>query len=668
MRVPASISDHKGYYEAISETFDATNDQHTSNVASVCYESYDPDIYVNKEAKTWTIKPDYEKVTVNNELPNYFLIDGLDKKVEIILKWFNKKFTMSVGNRNTNLFKLACALNEAGMTKDAATSLFLSEYSFGLKEAEVHNVIKSAYSKVEKFGTMVLKDTQRIDHVKQAMSKGSSRAKRELVKEGLSKDDIDDVLEYEYEEDYLIFWDTNSKTGAISLNDFKFKLFLENRGFFKVQLNEMEFTFVKVRDNIIKEVNETIIKDFILNYVEDIDHKAYNFFAKSTGKFTEAYLNMLETRELSMLRDTADKSYLFFQNIIVEVTQKKVNTINYIDCGGLVWERNIIKRDYVECRQKNDFEQFIVNVTNGDSARKEALQCAMGYLLTSFKKQNEGLAIVLYDETLNDNPDGRTGKTLISKALSQLRKLSTLNGKQFNQGGDFAYQTVTLDDNILCFDDLDRNFKFEEMFSVITGDLILNKKGIQAIVIPYERSPKILFTSNYILSGVGSSHEARKVEIELFRKYSSKHQPIDDFGKQFFSSDWTNEDWNSFYSYMIQNIQEYFAKGLIRPDNNTTSVRKVISSTNDDFFRWCEEYDWKESDSYKATELMSEYESDKDREVPKTMNSKWFGRWLTSYFEYKKYGREDFKSNQLGRYFRLTLMNGKTTENIDLPF
>ena len=66
----------------------------------------------------------------------------------------------------------------------------------------------------------------------------------------------------------------------------------------------------------------------------------------------------------------------------------------------------------------------------------------------------------------------------------------TLNGKEFNNKGQFPYQTVNLDDNVICFDDMERTFKFESLFSIITGNLVLNKKNKQPIEIPFNQSPK----------------------------------------------------------------------------------------------------------------------------------------------------------------------------------
>jgi hypothetical protein len=635
-------------------------DSKTKDISRVCYESFDPHLWINKDSKKWALKKDFTEVSRNSNYPSYFKITESSKKVDIIRRWFNQKFTLNVGERNNNLYKLACGLNRAGLVKSEALSMFVNFYSNDLKESEVKSIIDSAYKNTSDFDTLTLVDDNKIHKARELIKKGEKRAKRKLISEGLDEDDIDDVLDFDFEEDYLVFWETN-KNGKIFLNDYKFKLFLENRGFYKVQLNEKEFTFVKVYNNIINEVNEVNIKDFVLEYIKDINITVFNFFAQATPKFTEKYLNLLDTKDITTLRDTPGESFLFFKNKVVRVTENDIEFINYIDCGGLVWKSNILNHEFKVLDIKSDFETFVKNVSNQDKERKKVLECSIGYLLNTYKKQNEGIAVILYDETLNDNPSGRTGKTLISKALGELRKITTLNGKEFNNKGQFPYQTVNLDDNILVFDDLTRNFKFEELFSVITGDLTLNKKNLQPIVIPYKDSPKILFTSNYILSGVGDSHEDRKLEIELYRHYSKSNKPVNEFGKLFFSSEWDKQDWNAFFTYMIRNIQLYFKNGLIKPKfaTATSRVRKLISNTNEDFYDFCEnEFYWKNGTYYTTKEIYSKF-NDGTREVPKNMSIRWFGRWLTEYFNYKSWTREDLNSHGVRKFKIINIEDDK---------
>lgn len=662
VKIPAEIQNHKKYYEALCETFDSKLDIKTKDVSRVCYESYDPDLFINENSKVWVLKKEFTEVSRINKYPKHFTINDTNKKVDVIVKWFNKKFTLNAGERNNNLFKLACGLNRAGLSSSDALDMFRNYYSAGLKDSELESIIKSAYKNTSEFDTLILVDDNKIREAQDILKKGVQKAKREFRKEGLTDSDIEEVIDFDFEDDFLIFWDTD-KNGKLSLNDYKFKLFLENRGFYKVQLNEKEFTFVKVFNNIISEVNETNIKDFVLNHVVEVDMAVYNFFAKSTAKFSESYLNQLATKDLAMVRDDAKTSYLFFSNGVLKITEDKTEMIDYINIGGFVWQKNIIPHEFTFTNDKSDFEKFIFNVSNKDDNRKLITETAIGYLLSTYKKQDEGLAIIFYDETLNDNPSGRTGKTLISKALSNCRKLVTLNGKEFNNKGQFPYQTINLDDNIICFDDMERNFKFESLFSIITGNLVLNKKNLQPIEIPFSRSPKILFTSNYILSGVGDSHDARKVEIELFRHYSKTYKPINEFGKLFFD-EWTKEEWNAFYSYMVGNIQRYFLHGLQFSELKTGKTKKVIANTCEDFYDFCEnEFLWKPNHYYTTKEIMQSY-NDGAREIPRNMNVSWFGRWLGTYFEFKNWKREDTTYGGV-RKFMITNLEEKETEDIE---
>jgi len=665
VKVPKDIQNYKKYYEAICETFDTKLDTQTKDISRVCYESFDPDLFINHNSKEWVLMKEYTEVTRKNTYPTHFQINDTSKKVDVILKWFNKKFTLNAGERNSNLFKLGAGLNRAGLPKDEALSLFKNYYSSGLDHSELETIIKSAYKNTNEFDSLTLVDDNKVREAQDILKKGVQKAKREFRKEGLTDTDIDEIIDFDFEDDFLIFWDTD-KNGKLSLNDYKFKLFLENRGFYKVQLNEKEFTFVKVYNNIINETNETNIKDFVLNHVVEVDMNVYNFFAKSTTKFSENYLNQLATKDLAMVRDTENESYLFFENGVLKITENSTELIEYINIGGFVWQKNIIPHVYNYTNCKSDFEKFILNVSNQDEKRKLIVETSLGYLLNNYKKQDEGLAIIFYDETLNDNPSGRTGKTLISKALGQCRKLVTLNGKEFNNKGQFPYQTINLDDNIICFDDMERSFKFETLFSIITGNLTLNKKNLQPIEIPFSKSPKIMFTSNYILSGVGDSHDARKVEIELYRHYSKKFKPVHEFKKLFFTQ-WNKEEWQCFFNYMVSNIQKYFKNGLIYSELKTGKTKKVIANTCEDFFDFCEnEFLWKNNHYYTTKEIMQSY-NDGVREIPRNMNVSWFGRWLGMYFDYKEWKRDDTTSGGI-RKFMITGAEEKEDNNDEIDF
>ena len=86
-----------------------------------------------------------------------------------------------------------------------------------------------------------------------------------------------------------------------------------------------------------------------------------------------------------------------------------------------------------------------------------------------------------------------------------MKKLQTIDGKQFKFGGDFPYQSVKTDCQILVFDDVKKNFQFENLFSVITEGIDITYKGKDTIKLPIEDSPKIVISTNYVLKGNGDS-------------------------------------------------------------------------------------------------------------------------------------------------------------------
>ena len=117
--------------------------------------------------------------------------------------------------------------------------------------------------------------------------------------------------------------------------------------------------------------------------------------------------------------------------------------------------------------------------------------------------------------------------------IAQMKKLVVIDGKSFNFEKSFAYQLVSADTQILCFDDVKKHFDFERLFSVVTEGLTLEKKNKDAIKIPFSRSPKVAITTNYAIKGKGSSFERRKWELEP-QHYTKEYTPLVEFGKLMF--------------------------------------------------------------------------------------------------------------------------------------
>ena len=103
--------------------------------------------------------------------------------------------------------------------------------------------------------------------------------------------------------------------------------------------------------------------------------------------------------------------------------------------------------------------------------------------------------------------------------IKNYRNYAYINGKQFkkslNDSSRFNFSNVKIDTGFIFIDDLNPDFDLRTMFSDITGDLTVEGKGINKIIIPKDRKPKMGITTNYVIIGVGNSFERRQHIVEF---------------------------------------------------------------------------------------------------------------------------------------------------------
>ena len=236
--------------------------------------------------------------------------------------------------------------------------------------------------------------------------------------------------------------------------------------------------------------------------------------------------------------------------------------------------------------KEGDYSRFITNICNKEETRVVSMRSTIGFLMHGHKNLSYCPAVILNDEVISDNPEGGTGKGIFKNALSKMKKLVTIDGKSFTFEKSFAYQLVSADTQILCFDDVKKYFDFERLFSVVTEGLTLEKKNKDAILIPFSKSPKIVITTNYALKGAGNSFARRKWELELFQHYKKNWTPQDEFGKLLFD-DWDTEEWSCFDNYMISCLQLFLKNGLVESTFVNLKIRQLSAETCHDFIEWC---------------------------------------------------------------------------------
>lgn len=646
VKIPQDIDNHVKYFNALERHFNSAHfDKTSKNISRACYESYDKDIYVNKESRVWEEMYTQEfvemvKTTDKATIP----ITNENKIVDILLKWWTGKYGMVDGERNHNVYILASAFNDYGINKT------LAEYIIGQFEqpdftmAEIKTTINSAYSNTHKFGTKYYEDTARVSELKKKLKSGLNIKDVKAQMQDIDDNIIDAIISNDDADKR--FWTKNDK-GAVSIVHYLFKNFLEDNGFYKFYPeNTKTFVFVKVTNNLIDNTSEDEIKDYVLNYLQGIDDlTVYNYFADKTRFFKEDFLSMLGSVDVYFIEDTADTAHLYYNNCAVKVTKDKIETVDYIDLDGYIWKDQVIDRDFAICEvEQCDYKTFVSNIAGDDKQRVKSMESTIGFIMHGYKNPAYCPAIILNDEVISDNPEGGTGKGLFVSALSKIKKAVTIDGKSFNFDKAFAYQTVNVGTQVLCFDDVKKHFDFERLFSVVTEGLTVEKKNKDAIKLPFNRSPKIIITTNYAIKGKGNSFERRKWELEFRQFYSKEFTPFVEFGKMLFN-DWDEEEWCKFDNYMVNNLKNYLESGLIKSTFVNLKVRKLSAETCHEFIEWCGIIDGNShNDKMRMNEVLYKQDlyldfiMDNPDFAPKakmTISRTTFYKWLIAYGVYK---------------------------------
>jgi hypothetical protein len=659
-----SDEDFKKVFEQVKEKYPELDDS-GKDVSRACFESYDPEIYINLDAEVFIpevkILP-HEEDNIG-EVTNIPLVDG-DEISNRLVKWFQTKYDKT--QRNNSIFKLASAFNDFGVDKLTAISYCVRYSEKDFTANEINQIIDSAYKKTTQYGTRFFEDKTRVKRLSNMVLAGKSKTEIKKEFEDVAEEKVENQIKVaEGSIDLSVFWSYTDK-GEVKINPYKFKLYLQKQRVFKYYpvSNAKSFVFIKKDENFIEDVNEFQIKDTVMNdllYRDEID--VFNTVAFSTQLFQPNFLSMIETADVEIEKDGKDYAWLYFKNNAVKVFKDKYDLFTYEELDKHIWKDRIINRDFVKADHHDSmFRSFVWYISGQTEERYNTMKSVIGYLLHSHKTSANNKAIILNDEVISDNPNGRSGKGLLTKSIGQMKKISTIDGKNFEFNKSFAYQTVSTDTQVLAFDDVRKNFNFEQLFSAITEGLTIEYKGQPAIKLPVEDSPKILISTNYTIKSEGGSFEGRMFEVELSSYFNSNYTPMDKFKCMFFD-DWNSLEWARFDHFMINCLQYFLENGLVSYEHKNLKYRKLINGSSKEFVNWMEDKEFTNEQriDYKQwhSTFITEYEDFK-----KWLTQRQFNVWLKSYFEFKEIGFESITYNGM-RYYRIISENSKQEEPTD---
>lgn len=234
---------------------------------------------------------------------------------------------------------------------------------------------------------------------------------------------------------------------------------------------------------------------------------------------------------------------------------------------------------------------------------------AIGYLLRKYKEPDSAKLVWLMENKLvgADESSGGTGKSLFVNILDNLKLTIqvAINGRRVDEKGDtFLFGSVTEQTDIVYFEDAKKSFDVTTLYPVVTGKMPVNPKNKSSFSIEYEKSPLIIVSSNFPPANYSrDGSTSRRVLPVIVSDYYHEHidgkndyretrKVSDDLdGQKLFGSDYTEDDYNADYNFIIDCIQLYmrYPKFLL-PKMDNVHKRNDIMTMGDDFQDWAEEY------------------------------------------------------------------------------
>lgn len=229
-----------------------------------------------------------------------------------------------------------------------------------------------------------------------------------------------------------------------------------------------------------------------------------------------------------------------------------------------------------------------------------------GYMLHHYKSPSRAWAPMAMDNKIGEDNEcnGRSGKSFFFKTLSFLMKTVKLSGRNPKlMDNPHVFDQVNQHTQMLLLDDCDRYLNTGLFYDNITSDMTVNPKNNQSFTIPFEDSPKIAFTTNFVPADFDPSSEARLLYMVFSDYYHQKTEDNDylesrsirdDFGKDLYGRAYSEEEWMADINFFIQCCRFYLSLSdepiKILPPMENIVQRKFKADMGSNFEDWAYGY------------------------------------------------------------------------------
>jgi VirE N-terminal domain/Primase C terminal 2 (PriCT-2) len=666
-----------GLQHHFKSRYEIDNDKGCHDVSRLCFVSSDKDVFINLKSEVYNFWP----VTQKNELlekqtqrpgpkNNKPQSPGFDKQNEVEkliteIEATKKDITGDYSQWLNVGFALASEFGTTGEDYFNRISVFSTSYDAAICKEQYK---KCCNSKKAGIGINTLF----------AIAKSCNVLVYDESKKPIGKPK---GIAGEINKNEIVFYNPQFKTDDegnqvlkdIKINYVKFTELIYSFGFRRFDIDK-EFIYVQLQSNVIKEVTRLQIQDFFFSYLEGLPDALSNGITKKALKekmynnpqnfFCDNRLSLLINKEPFIFNeDTKSECFIYYKNGYVKSTKDGYELKPYNQLQGFIWYTQIIQRDFsflsvesYSIKEMSVYAQFLYNVSGKNKDNFDSLCSLIGYLLHGYTDVKMK-AIILTDSRISDEANGRTGKTLFGNTLRHIKRLTQINGKDFDPTNKNKYQEANLDTQIIFLNDVRSNFRFEVLYNDITEGITVEKKNKN----PFSVKAKMCITTNKTIAIEGSSSKDRSIEFEFADHYNDRYSPEDEFKQRFFSQDWKQKDWQQFDNFMMFCICVFLRCGIIEPQNINLNQRKLLDQTHASFLEFMNE---KISNNY----LVPGYEMNKQdfhnlflNEYSELRNDKYRGRletfttWMKKFVKYDPRFLDEFKDRKSGdkRYFTI---------------
>ena len=414
-----------------------------------------------------------------------------------------------------------------------------------------------------------------------------------------------------------------------TINQLRLNQMLLRNGFCRFGVGRGDYIFLKKEGNVIEEIDTVSIGDHVVKEIESFkeNHEGFKYFDNGEPEFLERddlhekFLKGLNSHlSVTMLHRLKPENpievnehgeheaFFYYRNGFVKITPKGVEFNDYSKLKKHIFKSQILDRDFKVLEEyveeegeeyKSTFYNFILNIcgyrTEGVKSnyreRVKSMSSIIGYLLHGYQ-DGKKKAIIITDSAISasDEPNGRTGKSLLAKMLGWMLNSSDnpdfsgvytdISGKTFNHANKHRYEKCQINTSLVSLNDIDhRNFHLDHIFNDVTESLTVDRKGLK----PFNLSVKMLITTNRTVKVEGESGKDRALEFELSDYYNSKRSPHSETG-QWFGRDWDDKEWAFFDNFMCDCVKLYLSNGLVECDGININIRKLIEQTAPEFY------------------------------------------------------------------------------------